>query len=160
MRQLLHNNKERINYNQSFDFCCGGGEVSMALKDLGYTNTIASDPFTQAAYAKNINKNCLDYTFMDIIKGKLTGVYTSIICSFAMHLCPEKQLYSLVWQLFNHTNSLIIITPHKRPILEDLEGVNLVFEDFVLTKERGKKVRLKCYSNKLVNFSQECSSTK
>jgi hypothetical protein len=37
---------------------------------------------------------------------------------------------------------LVIITPHKRPQLEKLDGVKLVFEDYALT-ERGKKVRLR-----------------
>jgi hypothetical protein len=59
-----------------------------------------------------------------------------------MHLCPEKQLYPLVIKLFAHTKSLVIITPHKRPALETLTGVELDFTDFVLTK-RGKKVQLK-----------------
>jgi hypothetical protein len=39
---------------------------------------------------------------------------------------------------------LIVITPHKRPELENLNGISLDFEDFTLT-ERGKKVRLKAY---------------
>ncbi len=39
---------------------------------------------------------------------------------------------------------LVVITPHKRPALEELPGIELVKEDFELT-ERGKKVRLKQY---------------
>jgi hypothetical protein len=39
---------------------------------------------------------------------------------------------------------LVVITPHKRPALEELPGIELVWEDFELT-ERGKKVRLKVY---------------
>jgi hypothetical protein len=39
----------------------------------------------------------------------------------------------------------VIITPHKRPALENLAQVQLDFEDFALTK-RGKKVKLKSYS--------------
>jgi hypothetical protein len=72
--------------------------------------------------------------------------FSSIICSFAMHLCDEKQLYPLVNQLFTYSENIIIITPHKRPALETLTNVTLNFDDFVLT-ERGKKVFLKSYSN-------------
>ncbi len=39
---------------------------------------------------------------------------------------------------------LVIITPHKRPELEKLQGVELVLEDAVETV-RGKKVRMKAY---------------
>jgi len=61
-----------------------------------------------------------------------------------MHLCPEKQLYPLAYQLFQCSPQLVIITPHKRPQLEKLDGVNLDFDDFTLT-QKGKKVFLKSY---------------
>ncbi len=62
-----------------------------------------------------------------------------------MHLCPQEQLYPLAHQLLALSPNLIIITPHKRPQLENIQGIKLSFEDFVLT-ERGKKVRLKSYT--------------
>ncbi|MFN7119129.1 MAG: hypothetical protein ACK4TA_20190 [Saprospiraceae bacterium] len=144
IRALLLQNESRINYNKVLDFCCGSGEVSQVVQELGYALPQASDPYTQAAYYKNFQQECWNFTFEDIIKGKLTGEFSSIICSFAMHLCPEKQLYPLVYQLFQHTENLIIITPHKRPELEKLSNVNLIFTDYTLT-ERGKKVFLKSY---------------
>ncbi len=93
--------------------------------------------------------DCLTFSFDDVIKGKLfdaigNAFFTSIICSFAMHLCPEKKLYALVQQLFRHSDNIVIITPHKRPQLEDLTGIELLFEDFTLT-DRSKKVFLKSY---------------
>ncbi len=143
---LLRNNKHRIDYNNVLDFCCGSGEVSRVLRDMDYTQSKGCDPYTQKAYVGVMKKPCLGYSFQDVIKGKLAPrQYSSVICSFAMHLCPQKKLYPLVQQLFNCTDQLIIITPHKRPQLEKLDGVKLVFEDFTLT-DRGKKVRLKCYS--------------
>jgi hypothetical protein len=134
---------------------------------------IGTDPFTFKLYEKNTSCPCLPLSFEDIVKGKLAfyqnfeGViqkikyktrnaipnplqselpFSSIICSFAMHLCDEKQLYPLVNQLFTYSKNIIIITPHKRPALETLTNVTLNFEDFFLT-ERGKKVFLKSYSN-------------
>ena len=144
VRQLLINNQSRIDYSYTLDFCCGSGEVSLVLQELGYPLPTASDPFTSGAYRKNFNRDCLELSFADIIRGKLIDQFSAIICSFAMHLCPPKQLYPLTYQLFQCTSTLIIITPHKRPMLEELSGVVLRFEDFVLT-ERGKKVRLKGY---------------
>jgi SAM-dependent methyltransferase len=154
IRQLLFQNESRIDYSASLDLCCGSGEVSQALLELGYPNTQGCDPFTQKAYMvyiersrnERMQKPCLDYSFEDIIQGKLAGKqYSSVICSFAMHLCPPKQLYPLVQQLFSCSPQLIIITPHKRPDLSLLDGIQLSFEDFVLT-ERGKKVRLMGWS--------------
>jgi SAM-dependent methyltransferase len=144
IRALLLQNEHRLDYTNVFDFCCGSGEVSRVVQELGYPLPQASDPYTQEAYQKNFNQDCQNFTFEDVIKGKLTGAFSSVICSFAMHLCPEKQLYPLVFQLFQHTKQLVIITPHKRPELENLSNVQLQFTDFALT-ERGKKVFLKAY---------------
>lgn len=142
---LVKQNQDRLDYSNVLDFCCGSGEVSQVLAELGYTDTIGCDPFTSKAYYKNIKKNCLKYDFQAVIKGKLKGQFSLVICSFAMHLCPEKQLYPLVHQLLALAPILVIITPHKRPVLENLDQIELVFEDFTLTP-RGKKVRLKAYS--------------
>jgi len=144
IEQLIKKNEERIDYTNVLDFCCGSGEVSLYLKELGYNESVGSDPFTQKAYKRMMGKNCLSLSFKDVIKGKLSGEYSSIICSFAMHLCEEGQLYPLVHQLFSCSPQLVIITPHKRPLLENIDGVKLDFEDFVLTA-KGKKVRLKSY---------------
>lgn len=144
VHELLINNSNRLDYSSILDFCAGGGEVSMILKDMGFDNTTASDPFTQLLYKKNLNKKCHNWSFDTVIKGQLKGNYSCIISSFAMHLCEEEKLYPLVLALFQHTSSLVIITPHKRPQLENLQGVLLDYTDFVLT-EKGKKVFLKHY---------------
>ena len=144
IKTLLLQNETRIGYSNILDLCCGGGEVSMIVQTLGYQDFVGCDPFTTAAFERNLNQKAINLSFEDIIKGKLEGQYSAIICSFAMHLCPEKQLFSLAFELFQHTQMLVIITPHKRPELENLSGITLDFEDFTLT-ERGKKVRLKAY---------------
>ncbi len=163
IKALLWQNKHRINYNRVLDFCAGGGEVTLILSDenllieegksiRGKENEpqfLGCDPFTFKLYEKNTGFKCLPFNFEDVIKGKfekkLAGnIFTSIISSFGMHLCPEKQLFSLVYQLFALSQNIVIITPHKRPQLEKLQGVQLLFEDFVLT-EKGKKVFLRSY---------------
>lgn len=165
IQQLLEQNQHRIDYTKTLDLACGGGEVTLILRGLGFENSIGCDPFTSRLFEKNTGKKCLEWRFEDIIKGSLVSKslvnesltnermtndqmtndpFTAIISSFAMHLCPQKQLFSLVAQLFLLTPNIIIITPHKRPELEKLPNVQLQFEDFVLT-ERGKKVFLKSY---------------
>jgi len=145
IQSLIENNYHRIDCTRVLDFCCGSGEVSLVLKKLGFSTTQGSDPFTQKAYQKNLRKKCLNYSFEDIIKGELKETYSSVISSFAMHLCEEEQLYPLTHQLLNAAPQLVIITPHKRPLLEKIDGIELIFEDYVLTF-KGKKVRLKSYA--------------
>lgn len=144
VRELLRRNAHRIDYSNTLDFCCGGGEASLVLRELGFDRTEGCDPFTGKLFEANLGRQCLPWSFQDVIQGKLQGSYSSVICSFAMHLCPAKQLYPLVQALFRCAPQLVIITPHKRPELERIDGIALDFEDFVLT-ERGKQVRMKTY---------------
>ncbi len=146
---LLENNQAQVDYTKVLDFCAGGGEVTQVLQQLGHTHMLGCDPYTYDLYAQNTQCDCLRYNFQEVIQGKLnqalaTQTFSSIVCSFAMHLCPEKQLYPLVFNLFQLTHQLIIITPHKRPVLEEIGEVSLEYEDYTLT-ERGKKVKLKSY---------------
>jgi SAM-dependent methyltransferase len=160
IQQLLEQNKHRIDYTHTLDLACGGGEVTLILRGLGFDDSVGCDPFTHLLFEQNTGKKgCLTFSFDDIIKGAFSPSpkgeldshhFSSIISSFAMHLCAEKQLFPLVAQLFLWTKNIVIITPHKRPELEKLSNVTLLFEDFVLTK-RGKKVFLKSYCN--TNFS-------
>jgi len=118
--------------------------VTSVLLSLGVEKVTASDPFTQQAFQQNIGQTCLNYTFLDIVQGKFEGQWSSIICSFALHLCPPEQLYMVAYNLLQTTNQLVIITPHKRPELEQYENISLQFKDFSLTP-KGKKVWLKSY---------------
>jgi len=144
IKEVLVQNGHRIDYSSVLDFCCGGGEVTTVLKELGFPDTTGCDPFTQEAFKSNTSKEALSFDFSDVIQGKLTGNFSAVICSFAMHLCPQDQLFLLSYYLFETAPQIVIITPHKRPALETLEGVEMEFEDSVLTK-REKKVRLKAY---------------
>jgi SAM-dependent methyltransferase len=150
IQQLLQQNQERIDYTKVLDLACGGGEVALILRGLGFENTVGCDPFTKRLFIKNTGLPCFNYSFEDIVKGRLVakveGQFSSIISSFGMHLCDEKMLYSLTNQLFMLTKNVVIITPHKRPQLEHFTEFELNFEDFVLT-ERGKKVFLKSYGS-------------
>jgi hypothetical protein len=173
IQSLLEQNKNRLDYSSVLDFCGGGGEVTIILQGMGFENSVGCDPFTHKLFEKNTGKKCWRFSFEDVVKRKLTTksppqsrlsvgtplesrdftdvqyltekkAFSTIICSFGMHLCPEKMLHPLVFQLFTLTDTVVIITPHKRPVLEEIDGVQLAFDDFTLT-ERGKKVFLKAY---------------
>ena len=126
------------------DFAAGGGEVTQVLRRLGAPNLMGCDPFTHTLFAKNTGLPCLQLAFKDVIRQGLPGTYSMIVSSFALHLCPPKDLFPLTWQLLQAAPLLVVLTPHKRPELENLTGIELAWQDFVTT-ERGKQVRLKAY---------------
>lgn len=145
IQDLLLKNKQNLDYSSILDFCAGGGEVSAVVQSLGHQKIAASDPYTQQLFFRNMGFEPQKWSFEDIIRGKIQGQYSTVICSFAMHLCPLKQLYPLIVQLFGTTAVVVIISPHKRPILDIYEGVELRFEDYSFTK-KGKKVFLRAYN--------------
>ncbi len=146
VRELLLRHENNIDYSQCLDLACGGGEVSLVLREMGYDNFEGADPFTYKLYKKKLRQNCYHWSFEDIIRGKVDKKYTAIICSFGMHLCPPKQLYPLATTLLRMAPQMIIITPHKRPDFQQYANIKLDFEDFALTA-KGKKVRLRKYGN-------------
>lgn len=147
IESLILSNFEKFDWQNTLDLSCGSGEVSKILRKKNI-KTIATDPYTMAAFERNFDSKCLPYSFDDIIKGSLDQYhFTTIICSFAMHLCPEAKLYPLVSKLLKNNTYLGIITPHKRPDLRKVDGVENVWNDFALT-ERGKKVYLNVYKSK------------
>ncbi|MFM8485986.1 MAG: hypothetical protein ACKOCH_06595 [Bacteroidota bacterium] len=145
IERLLEQNNHRLDLKgKVLDFAAGGGEVTRALVRMGVREIEGSDPFTWSLYEKNTGLTCHRFSFMDVVKNGLGGTYSTIISSFAMHLCPQKDLFSLTWNLFQAAPLLVIITPHKRPELELLPGIELLWQD-ITEDDRGKKVRMKAY---------------
>jgi hypothetical protein len=147
IKALLEHNFSKFDCSAVLDFAAGGGEVTQVLQNLGVRDITGCDPFTYDLFEKNTRCACLRLSFMDVIKNGLPGRYSTIFSSFALHLCPVKDLFSLSWKLFEAAPVLVVLTPHKRPELEKLQGIELLLEDVVST-ERGKKVRLKAYKRK------------
>jgi SAM-dependent methyltransferase len=142
---LLERNFQRFDCSgEVLDFAAGGGEVAQVLQKLGVEKITGCDPFTFELFEKNTGLACLRLSFKDVVKGEPLGQYSLIISSFALHLCPLKDLFSLTWNLLQAAPTLVVITPHKRPELEKLPGIALAWEDFTET-EKGKKVRMKGY---------------
>ncbi|MCC6413135.1 MAG: class I SAM-dependent methyltransferase [Saprospiraceae bacterium] len=141
---LLRNNLHRIDTTRILDFAAGGGEVTRVLMDDGIQNVTGADPFTGALYKKNTGLDCEPWSFSDVVREGLPFTFSTVISSFALHLCPASSLFPLCWNLLDAAPLLVVITPHKRPELEIFGGFRLVWEDAALT-QRGKKVRLKAY---------------
>lgn len=142
---LLERNYHRLDCSGTvLDFAAGGGEVTLGLRSLGARNVTGCDPYTFALFEQKTGLPCLRHSFRDVLKRGLQESYSMIISSFALHLCPQKDLFPLTWNLFQAAPLLVIITPHKRPELEHLLGIELFWEDTV-ENERGKKVRMKAY---------------
>lgn len=141
---LIAQNLHRIPATRVYDFAAGGGEVTLALRACGIDVAGACDPYTQTLYEKQTGMPCAGESFMDVIRNGLSGNYSAIICSFAMHLCPQKSLFPLCWNLFQAAPLLVIITPHKRPQLELLSGIECLWDDFSCTP-KGKHIRMKAY---------------
>lgn len=151
VKTLLERNASRFDAARVLDFAAGGGEVTQVLQGLGLNNIVGCDPFTFRLYTQNTGRPCWQLSFKDVIKNGLPEQFSVLVCSFALHLCPEKELFSLCWNLFQAAPLLIVLTPHKRPELERLPGIELRWEDFALT-ERNKKVRLKAYGMRNAAF--------
>jgi hypothetical protein len=161
IRALLARNFEHFDCSGSvLDFAAGGGEVTRALQDLGAQNIRGSDPFTHRLYEKNTGLPCAQWSFRDVVRQGLPERYSLIISSFALHLCPAKDLFPLAWGLLQAAPTLVVLTPHKRPALEQLPGIALAWEDAVATP-RGKQVRLKAYrlssARAALSFGEKCA---
>ncbi len=142
---LLERNFKRLDCSGGvLDFAAGGGEVASVLQRLGAKSILGCDPFTYRLFEQKTGLPCLQLSFKDVVRQGLPGQYSVIVSSFALHLCPLKELFPLSWNLLQAAPLLVIITPHKRPELEKIQGIELVWEDAVETV-RGKKVRMKAY---------------
>jgi hypothetical protein len=128
------------------DFCCGSGEVTRALIDSGVEplRISSSDPFTGLAFTAACPERTLigEWTFADVEQGALGGFYwTTVICSYAFHLCEQSRLAAVCTQLALVAEHLVIITPHKRPELSADWGFALVDEH----RDTKLRVRLRRY---------------
>ena len=123
IQKLLLYAKENWNLGENIlDLCCGSGEVSEIFLDR---NIVGCDTYTYTLYENKTKNKCYNKTFQDIVSNGLENNYDTIVCSFALHLCPESMLPILLYQLSLKCNKLIILTPHKRPNCNNIYGWKL-----------------------------------
>lgn len=144
IRQLIQLSIQQwsLDCQQVLDLACGSGEVTLALQDLGYMNVSGIDPYTVQAYLQRTGNSAEPYSFEQITEGVLADrYYSTIFCSFALHLVNTSRLPLLAYQLSLIAKSLVIITPHKRPSLKTEWGWE--FQDEVLLE----RVRSRLYDS-------------
>ncbi|CAD8070232.1 unnamed protein product [Paramecium sonneborni] len=101
------------------DLACGSGEITLMLQSLGVKNIVAIDPYTMLAFKKRTGQECLPISFEQIADGQIQDhQYSLIICSYAMHLADDSLLPGLCIQLAMISKHMIILSPHKRPIIK------------------------------------------
>jgi hypothetical protein len=108
----------KLDLSKVLDLAAGSGEVTVALREIGVGEIEGVDPFTFVAYESRTGVRAGRETFEDIAAGAFAGRdYSLIVCSFAMHLVEESRLAGLAKQLSQIGSKLLILTPHKRPVL-------------------------------------------
>ncbi len=111
------------------DLACGSGEVTLALRQLGWMRVEGLDPYTYQAYQERTGQPARRYRFEEIEQGALLGChYGLIVCSFALHLVASSRLPRLAYQLSLVGDRFLVISPHKRPLLLPQWGWHLVEE--------------------------------
>lgn len=113
------------------DLAAGSGEVTLALLDAGRAadDISACDPYTSVAYRQRTGRDAELWSFEMLASG-FPNRYSAIVCSFALHLCPESWLPSLVVAMSGATEVLLVLTPHKKPHLRPEWGMRLEEERY------------------------------
>jgi SAM-dependent methyltransferase len=116
-----------IDVTDVLDLACGSGEVTLALlRCEGVRSIHGIDPYTGAAYTGRTGATAEALTFADIAGGALERRdWSTIFCSFALHLAETSRLAVLCHRLAEISPSLVVITPHKRPVIDPSWGWSL-----------------------------------
>jgi SAM-dependent methyltransferase len=124
----------QLDLGKVLDLACGSGEATLVLQELGGVVS-GIDPYTFEAYLERTKLQAEQFSFDDIANGILEGRnYSLIVCSFALHLVEISKLPMLMFQLAQVSDTLLILTPHKRPHIKPQWGWKLeaeVLEDRV-----------------------------
>lgn len=119
---VIHN--WNLKFDKVLDLSAGSGEMSKILISNGYDNVEGSDPYTCSLYQKETGKNCQKLNFDDIMKG-IKGSYSTIICSYALHLCDKSKLPQVIWQISQVCDNFLVLGPSKNPEIREDWGLKL-----------------------------------
>lgn len=124
------------------DLAAGSGEATLALRELGARQIDGIDPYTADAYSARTGASPERFSFEDVAVGALAGrSYSLVVCSFALHLCEPSRLPKVAQQLSLIGDALLILTPHKRPVIQPGWGWQLKGEMVV------ERVRARVYAS-------------
>jgi hypothetical protein len=147
------------------DLSCGSGEGTVALlesfKALGIVcsdlTLDVSDPYTLHAFHEQRLMNPLPsyvtlrdsyaWSFEELSHSdSMLPSYDIVISSFALHLA-QTCLFSLLYNLSLHSRILIVISPHKKPVISSASG-------WILVKKIQKRIHAWMYSS--LNYDKLC----
>lgn len=118
-----------LDLSHPLDLACGSGEMTLELRDLGAGEIEGVDPYSGQAYRERTGREALAFSFADIAAGALAGRrYSLIVCSYALHLVEPSRLPGLLAALGQISSALLILSPHKRPLIDPSWGWRLVDE--------------------------------
>lgn len=148
---------------------CGSGEITLFLqkffenecskRKLPAVVIDAADPYTFQAYRKRVGKEAEKLSFEDIEAGKLWNRHYDVtFCSFALHLLPESRLVPFCHQLALITDWLVILAPHKRPILDNQMGF-IIKDNFVFERIHVRLCESFYHQTASLENNNECSSS-
>jgi SAM-dependent methyltransferase len=112
---------------RGLDLGCGSGEASHALAQWSGAagcEIVAADPYTYEAYEKRMGQPAERWSFEDVAGGILDELPPFDIClgSFTLHLIEPSYLYTTLAALARSVRLLVVVTPHKRPIIDASTG--------------------------------------
>jgi len=109
-----------VDLSDVLDLGAGTGEVTNILNNLGYYNTEGLDLYLCNEYENNTGYKCMEMSFNDVRQGKLKNKkYSTIICSYALHLADTSILHDLLWELSLISEYLVILSPTKKPEISE-----------------------------------------
>jgi SAM-dependent methyltransferase len=133
----------KLDLSNVLDLAAGSGEATLALRRLGAKRIAGIDPYTSEAYRRRTGATAERLTFADVAAGALRArQYSLIVCSFALHLCEPSRLPRVAQELSLIAPTLLIITPHKRPVIRPAWGWTLEAES-VVQRVRARLYRLR-----------------
>lgn len=130
IRRSLKRHMRDSDMAQCLDLAAGSGEITLWVRENG-GSVEACDPYCQEAFKMRTKTECHSWSFEDIAHGIVEPpeeLFSSVICSFALHLLNESYLPALLAMLTSWTRTLIVLTPHKRPHLNPNTGWILISE--------------------------------
>lgn len=131
-----------LDLSRVLDLAAGSGEVTLALRELGAGRIDGIDPFTFDAYEARTGQRAGHEMFEEIAAGALAERrWSLIVCSFALHLVEPSRLPAVAYQLSLVSPRLLVLTPHKRPILQQEWGWERTHEMIV------QRVRSRLYQS-------------
>ena len=110
---------KQINITDFIDLSCGNGEVTSYLAKKGITDAIGTDPYFNEIYTEKTRNECLKLSFEDIAIAGLNVHKQTIICSYALHLCPDSYFSQLMYNLSLNCTYFVLISPSKYPTITE-----------------------------------------